>query len=204
VQTFIELEGSLPVNKSPAQYSILSQTNPTSIFTLYFLQVPFTELSIRRNQTFVTVTVLPSCDEQLLAPAQTLGGESPHVGYPRLRIQHIHIYLQAVVSTGNMRTSNSVVTMDSDNTKFTRWWSCREGETMSLNCGHQRAYCSSPADIWAWRARVEWCWQRKAPNSSTTSLAVLPAASSGSKHEERAKYLRSIFVHTCNWFFYMP
>jgi hypothetical protein len=24
------------------------------------------------------------------------------------------------------------------------WWSCRWGETTSLNCGHQRAYCSFP------------------------------------------------------------
>jgi hypothetical protein len=39
--------------------------------------------------------------------------------------------------------------------------SCRWGETMSLNCGHQRAYCSSPRLIWVWRATVEWCWQGK-------------------------------------------
>jgi hypothetical protein len=25
---------------------------------------------------------------------------------------------------------------------------------MSQNCGHQRAYCSSPGDMWAWRAMV--------------------------------------------------
>jgi hypothetical protein len=36
--------------------------------------------------------------------------------------------------------------------------SCRWGETMSLNCGHERAYCSSP-DIWVWRVTVEWYWQ---------------------------------------------
>jgi hypothetical protein len=27
-------------------------------------------------------------------------------------------------------------------------WSCRWGEAVSLNCGNQRAYCSSPDDIW--------------------------------------------------------
>jgi hypothetical protein len=29
-----------------------------------------------------------------------------------------------------------------------RCCSCRRGEAMSLNCGHQRARCSSPDDIW--------------------------------------------------------
>jgi hypothetical protein len=38
---------------------------------------------------------------------------------------------------------------------YSCWW----GETMSLNCGHQRAACcSSPSDVWACRAMVEWFW----------------------------------------------
>jgi hypothetical protein len=49
------------------------------------------------------------------------------------------------------------------------WWSCWCGETMTLNCSHQWAYCSSPGDIWAWRTMVEWYWQGK-PDSSTKAL----------------------------------
>jgi hypothetical protein len=58
------------------------------------------------------------------------------------------------------------------------WW----GETMSLNCGHQRAYCSYPGDMWAWRAMVmmmmmmmttgDWLVRQSSP-------AVLPAETSG-------------------------
>jgi hypothetical protein len=45
-------------------------------------------------------------------------------------------------------------------------YSCRWGETMFPNCGHQRTCCSSPDDIWVWRATVEWCIDRgKAKNS---------------------------------------
>jgi hypothetical protein len=35
----------------------------------------------------------------------------------------------------------------------------RWGETMTINCGHQQAYCLSP------RATVEWHWQSKTTNS---------------------------------------
>jgi hypothetical protein len=36
--------------------------------------------------------------------------------------------------------------------------SCRWGETMILNCGHRRAYYSSPRwyRLRVWRAMVEW------------------------------------------------
>jgi hypothetical protein len=38
---------------------------------------------------------------------------------------------------------------------------CRWGETMSLNCGHKRAYSSSRRwYIRVWIATVEWYWQR--------------------------------------------
>jgi hypothetical protein len=50
------------------------------------------------------------------------------------------------------------------------WWSCRWGETTFLNYSHQRAYCSSPGDIWAWRTMVEWCRQKKTPDSYTRAL----------------------------------
>jgi hypothetical protein len=33
------------------------------------------------------------------------------------------------------------------------------GRDMSLNCGHQRAYCSSLRWLWVWKATVEWYWQ---------------------------------------------
>jgi hypothetical protein len=36
-------------------------------------------------------------------------------------------------------------------------------ETMSLNCGHKRAYCASPRGVW--RAMEEWHWQGKLRNS---------------------------------------
>jgi hypothetical protein len=28
------------------------------------------------------------------------------------------------------------------------WWSCQWDETTSVNCGHQRAYCSTPKEIY--------------------------------------------------------
>jgi hypothetical protein len=53
---------------------------------------------------------------------------------------------------------------------FMTWWlidwACRWSESMSLNCGHQRAYCSSPGYIWAWRTMVE----KETPDSSTRAL----------------------------------
>jgi hypothetical protein len=39
--------------------------------------------------------------------------------------------------------------------------SCRWGETMSLNCSHQRTYCSSPGDTWGLKLKVEWYWHGK-------------------------------------------
>jgi hypothetical protein len=59
--------------------------------------------------------------------------------------------------------------------KKQHWWlwrssSCRWGETTSLNCGHQRDYCSSPRDTWAWKTTVEWYRQGKTRNSSTRSF----------------------------------
>jgi hypothetical protein len=69
--------------------------------------------------------------------------------------------------------------------------SCRWGETTSLNCGHQRTYCSFPR------------WHMSTENHGGilvlteenwfvhwSFLAVLPAESFGSKQEERAKGMR--------------
>jgi hypothetical protein len=39
--------------------------------------------------------------------------------------------------------------------------SCRRDETMSLNCGHQQAYCSPSRSYSLWTAMVEWYWQGK-------------------------------------------
>jgi hypothetical protein len=47
------------------------------------------------------------------------------------------------------------------NSRFSCWW----GKTMSLNCGHQRAYCSSPRLYMSMEATVEWYWQGKPKNS---------------------------------------
>jgi hypothetical protein len=63
-----------------------------------------------------------------------------------------------------------------------------------------------PGDIWAWRTTVEWCRQRR--NSwfvYQNSQAILPAESSRSKQEDRAKRMMNltlwrIFLHTCKLF----
>jgi hypothetical protein len=44
---------------------------------------------------------------------------------------------------------------------------------LRLNCGHQRTFCSFPSDIWAWRAMVECCQQRKTPDSSNPASRVI-------------------------------
>jgi hypothetical protein len=87
------------------------------------------------------------------------------------------------------------------------WWSRRWGQTMSLNCSHQRAHCSTPRwYIWAWRTMVEWYRQGKTPHSSTRALWQSYQQSPGSKQKKQAKWmmnsaLRSIFVQTCKWSF---
>jgi hypothetical protein len=43
---------------------------------------------------------------------------------------------------------------------------------MSLNCGHQWAYCSPPGDIYAYRAPVDWCWQGKIEELGEKSVPV--------------------------------
>jgi hypothetical protein len=63
-----------------------------------------------------------------------------------------------------------------------------------------------PDDMWVWRATVEWCRQRG--NSwfvYQNSQAILPAESSRSKQEDRAKRMMNltlwrIFLHTCKLF----
>jgi hypothetical protein len=48
---------------------------------------------------------------------------------------------------------------------------------MSLNCGHQRVYCSSPR----WYSSMEnheWYWQGKTPDSSTRALCQYSQSSS--------------------------
>jgi hypothetical protein len=57
------------------------------------------------------------------------------------------------------------------------WWV----ETMSQNCGHQRAYFSPLGDMWAWRA-IMMIMMPAWDNSwlvHQSSLAVLPAETSG-------------------------
>jgi hypothetical protein len=51
------------------------------------------------------------------------------------------------------------------------WWclSCRWGETMSLKCGHQRAYCSSPR--WYEYGEPRWNYtERRIPKNSNQNL----------------------------------
>jgi hypothetical protein len=52
-----------------------------------------------------------------------------------------------------------------------RYCSCRCGETMSLNCGHQRVIFYPP-DIWVWRATVEWYRGKRKPRRKTCPIAT--------------------------------
>jgi hypothetical protein len=82
-------------------------------------------------------------------------------------------------------------------------WSCWWGETTSLNCGHQQAYCSSPR--WYMRTMEEWYWQRNTPDSSTRALWQSYQQSSTSKQEEQAKEVMNfglLFLFILpKWFF---
>jgi hypothetical protein len=89
---------------------------------------------------------------------------------------------------------------------FTADWSCRWDETMSLNRGHQRAYCSSPR----WYMSIEKHGEMMMPAGNNSCfvhqspLAILSAESSGSKYEKWTEEVRVLpckhFVHTCKWF----
>jgi hypothetical protein len=53
--------------------------------------------------------------------------------------------------------------------------SCRWSDTISLNCGHQGAYFSSPRnldDIGVWIAPVEWYWQREIEELGAKPVSV--------------------------------
>jgi hypothetical protein len=63
------------------------------------------------------------------------------------------------------------------------WW----GETMSQNCGHRRAYCSSPGDMWAWRAMVTMPAGDNSWVVHQSSLAVLPAETYGASRGNRQR-----------------
>jgi hypothetical protein len=64
-----------------------------------------------------------------------------------------------------------------------------------------------PGDIWAWRTMVEWCWQKKTPDSSTRALwqsyqdSCLVASRRNLVKGMMNMTLQSIFVHTSKWFF---
>jgi hypothetical protein len=55
------------------------------------------------------------------------------------------------------------------------WW----GETMSQNCGNQRAYCSTPGWMWTRTAMVVVVAGENSWLVHQSSLAVLPAETSG-------------------------
>jgi hypothetical protein len=55
---------------------------------------------------------------------------------------------------------------------------CRWGETMSLNCGHRRAYCSSRDEIWVWRpsgmiltGEYQRSWEKACPSANLSMAA---------------------------------
>jgi hypothetical protein len=71
-------------------------------------------------------------------------------------------------------------------TRSLRWWSCQWSETTSLNCGQQRAYCSTPR----WYTSMENSGGMMSTEDNSwlvhqNSLAVLLAESSSSKQEEQ-------------------
>jgi hypothetical protein len=77
-------------------------------------------------------------------------------------------------------------------------WSGRWGETTSLNCSHQCAYCSFPR--W-YMNMVEWYRQGKIPDSSSRAVwqsyqqSRLVAKQEGFGEENYAFSLQSIFVN---------
>jgi hypothetical protein len=75
------------------------------------------------------------------------------------------------------------------------------GETTSLNCGHQLAYCSSPG----WYMDIEkyggmMSTEENSRSVPQNSLAVLPAELSGSKQEERG---REWWIWPCEVFLFI-
>jgi hypothetical protein len=67
--------------------------------------------------------------------------------------------------------------------------SCRWGETTSLNCGHQQAYCSCPGDM----SMVDDVHWGKLPiGSPGRSLAILPTEPSSSKSGKSGRRKLSI------------
>jgi hypothetical protein len=83
------------------------------------------------------------------------------------------------------------------------WRSCRWCETTSLNCGHKRAYCSSPR--WYEHGEPWWSDIHKPPDSSpelpdypTSSYLLANQDELGEGNDELG--FRNNFVHTSEWF----
>jgi hypothetical protein len=77
--------------------------------------------------------------------------------------------------------------------------SCRWRETTSLNCGHQRAYCSSPRYM-SVKVTVECYQQGKIPNLSNRALSLYSShlVAKQDVHDKRNAefFLRSIFSYS--------
>jgi hypothetical protein len=75
-----------------------------------------------------------------------------------------------------------------------------------LNCGHQRAYCSSPRSNMNMKNHDEMMTltHKKSWLIQQSSLAILPAEKSGSKQEKGQKEWEfsptNIYVHSCKWY----
>jgi hypothetical protein len=78
--------------------------------------------------------------------------------------------------------------------------SCRWSETTSLNCGHQRVYCSSTGDTWVWRIIVEWYRQEKLL-ICPPELTVIPAELFRAKQEELAKEVMDFSLRSISFIF---
>jgi hypothetical protein len=82
------------------------------------------------------------------------------------------------------------------------WWSCRWGDTISPNCGHQWAYCSSHWPFMSLKNSGEWCRPGKTPDSSNRALWKSHQQSHLVANREdlgEGNYgfcLRNIFFHT--------
>jgi hypothetical protein len=85
---------------------------------------------------------------------------------------------------------------------------CRWGETVTLNCGPQRTYCSSPGDIWVRRTTVQWYLQEKTPYWSITApwqfYQQLSSSEAGGTWRRKCWILSTKYLFTLPVFYNMP
>jgi hypothetical protein len=86
------------------------------------------------------------------------------------RETHTHTLLSLNHTRTIFNSMRNAILEDIFNVQEWWWWSCWWGEAASLNCGHQRAYCSYPRWYMIIETMVERYRQRKTPDLYTRSL----------------------------------